>query len=327
MWRLNDGARLAMHRTDYSPTAATIAVPNFSRSVTPGAVLTVDGLLQIVRVRRWSFAITFVACVAAVVVYAFLATPRYTVEAKLMPRQGDGSASQLQSVAGRLGGLASLAGIGLGESSDEQEALAYLKSRALFERFLDREQLLPVLFSSMWDPARQGWRADLKRVPTREDAWRMFDRIRTVNQDSKSRLVTVGITWKDRQKAASWANEIVRLANEELRRRALDEADAILSSLHEQLAQSDAIELRQSIYQLMQVQINRKVLAKARPDYALAILDPAMVPDADKFSSPKRALLLAISLPLALFLASCAVLALHLAGAMFRRVKPAADSP
>jgi hypothetical protein len=207
----------------------------------------------------------------------------------------------------------------MGSSVDEQEALAYLKSRALFETFLNREQLMPVLFSAAWDASRRDWRADVKRIPTRDDAWLLFDRtIRTVNQDTKTRLITLEITWKDREKAAAWANDLVQLANDELRGRALREADGSLESLREQVKQADALELRLSIYQLMQVQINRKVLAKARPDYALTVLDPAFVPDSDKFVSPRRGLLLLICVPLGLFVAAFGAIGLQVAYAVFK---------
>jgi capsular polysaccharide biosynthesis protein len=258
------------------------------------------------------------ATVVGATCLAYLATPTYRVTVKMMPRQADVPTSGLGSLMGQLGGLASLAGIGLGGSVDEQEAVAWLKSRALFETFSKQEGLMPLLFRKEWDSARHGWRADLERQPTADDAWAYFDRkIRVVDEDMKTRLITLQISWRDREQAAAWANELVHLANEELRQRALREAESSLKSLQEQLAQTDTVELRNSIYQLMQAQVSRKVMAKSRPEYALAVLDPAVVPDADHFASPKRKLMIFASIPIGMLLGCCLVLALNWIGRLW----------
>lgn len=116
------------------------------------------------------------------------------------------------------------------------------------------------------------------------------------------------MTWRDRQQAAAWANELVHLANEELRQRALRESAASIDSYRDQLARTDTVELRQSISKLMEVQFNRSAMAKSRLDYALTVIDPAFVPDARRFVAPRRFLMLVISGPLGAFFAVCAVL-------------------
>jgi uncharacterized protein involved in exopolysaccharide biosynthesis len=304
---------------------ATVVTP-LSPATRP-AGLTIERLLLLLWARKWIFVTVLLLTVAAVSCLAYLATPTYRVTVKMLPRQGDSPASGLGSLVGQLGGLASLAGIGIGASVDEQEAIAWLKSRALFETFSKREGLMPLLFPKAWDAARQQWRPNLKRQPTPDDAWAYFDRrMRVVDQDLKTRLITLEITWRNREQAAAWANELVRLANEELRQRALREAETSLSSLQEQLAQIDTVELRNSIYQLMQAQVSRKVLAKSRPDYALAVLDPAVAPDADHFASPKRTLMILVSIPVGMFLGACVVLAVQWVSRLWRDLRrPAAN--
>lgn len=173
---------------------------------------------------------------------------------------------------------------------------------------------MPILFRAQWDAAAQRWRTDLKHVPTLDDAWLRFDGgIRRVSEDPKTQLITLDVTWRDRQQAAAWANELVHLANEELRQRALRESAASIDSYQDQLAHIDSIELRQSLYKLMEVQFNRSAVAKSRLDYALTVIDPAFVPDPKHFVSPRRFLLLLISGPLGLFTAVCAVLVVEFA--------------
>jgi capsular polysaccharide biosynthesis protein len=296
------------------------------RSVEPAARerLTVAGLLSQIRGRPKIFLATAFLTVAAVITYAFLATPVYRGSVKMMPRENDaGGGGALQSILGQFGGLAALAGISLG-SVNEQESIAWLKSRALFTVFAQEQNLMPILFKNMWDAAAQRWRTDLKTPPTMDDAWAAFDGgIRRVNDDPKTRVITLDITWKDRHQAAAWANELVRLANEELRQRALRESTATIASLEQQLSHADAVELRQSIYKLMEVQVNRSVLARSRSEYALTVLDPAVVPDARRFVSPRRFLMLVISMPLGLFVGACAVLAAQVAGELAAQMRRA----
>lgn len=271
--------------------------------------LTIAGLLEQIRSAPTIFVAAVVLTVAAVMSYAYLATPMYRGTVKMMPRESDAPGGGLQGILGQFGGLAALAGISFG-SVDEQESIAWLKSRALFALFANEQNLLPILFKDKWDAAAGRWRSDLKNPPTMDDAWAMFDGgVRRVNDDPKTRIITLEVTWKDRHQAADWANELVRLANEELRKRALRESDASIASLQQQLAHTDEVEFRQSIYKLMEIQVNRSVLARSRAEYALTVLDPAVVPDARRFVAPRRFLLLVISIPLGLFLGACAVLA------------------
>ena len=239
----------------------------------------------------------------------------------MMPRESDVGGGGLQNIIGQFGGLAAMAGISLG-SVNEHESIAWLKSRALFTLFANEQHLLPILFPDQWDATTGRWRADLKSPPTMDDAWARFDGgIRRVNDDPKTQVITLDITWKDRHQAAEWANDLVRLANEELRQRALRESEASLASLEEQLARTDSVELRQSISKLMEAQLNRSALAKSRREYALTVLDPAVVPDARRFVSPRRFLMLVISIPLGVFMGACAVMLLQFASEVARELR------
>lgn len=278
----------------------------------PASSLTIRRLGALLWGRRWVFSLTFLATVGAVLAWAMFATPTYRATATLMPRQSENLAGGLQSLFSQFGGLASLAGIDLSASVDEQESIAWLRSRAFGERFIEQHNMLPLLFSDQWDSTLNQWRSDLEEKPSIEDAWLLFDRqIRRVTQDTRTRLVTLEIRWKDRHQAAAWANELVRQANEELRQRALREADASLEALQRQLDRTDTVGLRQSIYRLMEVQLNRKVVASSRPDYAFTVLDPAVPSDPDRIASPRRTLLALISVPLGAFIASLAAIVMQ----------------
>lgn len=305
------------------------ALPASSDASAADTRLSIEGLILLLWSRKVLFLAVMILFAALLVTYAFVATPVYQVDVKMMPRQGDDiSGGGLQSLLGQFGGIASLAGLGsLGISNNEQEDIALLGSRALFQTFAQQENLLPILFHNQWDPVNRRWRPNLKRVPTMEDAWRMFDHsVRHIDQDPKTRVVTLRIRWRNGNLAAAWANELVDLENQEVQQRALREAQLSLTSLQQQLGHTDAVELRDSIYRLMEAQINRQVIARSRPDYAFTVIDPAVVPDANKFVSPRRALLVFIALPFGLAMGAFAVLALDFAGnflAGLRRLRAA----
>jgi uncharacterized protein involved in exopolysaccharide biosynthesis len=285
--------------------------------------LTIARLL--VHLRQWPklFAGTALLIMVAVITYAWTTTPIYRSVVKMMPRQNDAGGG-LQSFLGQLGGIASMIGLSRG-SVDEQEALAYLRSRALFNAFAEQQHLMSVLFKDKWDPVAQRWRTGVQPAPTIEDAWRIFDGgIRRVTDDPKTRLITLEVTWKDRQLASVWANGLVRLANEEMRQRTLAESAATIASFEEQLAHTESVELRQAIYKLMEVQLARSAEAKSHPDYALNVVDPAFVSDPKHFVAPRRFLLLVISLPLGLFVAACTVLGVQFLSSLREQMRRSA---
>ena len=264
----------------------------------------------LVEIRRWP--LTFVAAVVlttgGILAYAFLSTPEYKATVKLMPRENEAGGGLLQSALGQFSGLASMAGLSLG-SVNEQEAIALLKSRSLFTKFAEQEHLLPILFSKQWDASQGRWRPGLKHLPTIEDAWLKFDRgVRRVTYDPKSQLITLDVIWVDPARAAAWANELARLANEDLRQRALRESAASIESYREQIARADAVELRQALAKLLEIQLNRSAMAKSRLDYALTVIDPAFVADPKHFEYPRRFLLLLVSGPVGLVAGAAAVL-------------------
>jgi len=125
-------------------------------------------------------------------------------------------------------------------------------------------------------------------------------RIRTLTQDQKTGIVTMSINWKDPEVAADWANDLATRANERLRQRAIEDSTASLRQLQAQLDRTSVVELQQSIYRLMEIEIKKEVLAKSRRDYAFSVIDPAVVPDIDRYVSPRRALILMSALILGL---------------------------
>jgi uncharacterized protein involved in exopolysaccharide biosynthesis len=240
---------------------------------------------------RYKYLIAAIAsvCTIVAVVLALTATPIYRAEAVVIPTQ-DSSANDVASLAGRLGGLASLAGINLTANSGAGlDALAVLRSRNLVEQFIDRKKLV----------------ADLSTdAQTSSSLWFAVDRFRqtvvSIIPDNERGTMTIAVNWRDPNVAADWANEFVALANEIVRTRALGDASRNIDFLNKQLELTNVVELRRVLYSLIETETQRMMLANARVEYAFTIVDPAVAPESRV--SPRRTLMVLTGAVLGVFL-------------------------
>jgi len=233
--------------------------------------------------------IAFLGLVAATTI-AFMMTPVFRAEVLVGPAEENNTAV-LSEIAGSFGSLAGLAGATLGAGkSDEEVSLATLSSYAFTSKFISENGLLPELFSKKWNKQRQRWKADNpKQIPTMADAVRKFDReVRSITRDRRTGMIRIAIEWHDRQKAAEWANELVRRVNEMMRLQAIAEAEKSIKYLGQELAKTSIVEVQQRIHKLIESQINRITLASARDEFAFKVIDPAVVPDPKYKVRPKR---------------------------------------
>jgi capsular polysaccharide biosynthesis protein len=215
----------------------------------------------------------------------------------------------LGSAASQLGGLASLAGLSSGSSgSVKVEAVAILTSEALTERYIQTNNLLPVLYEDKWDSKRLKWKTnDPRKMPTLWKANRYFrDKIRNVTENAKTGLVSLTITWTEPREAARWANDLVIMTNDYLRTKAINEAERNIAFLQEQSKSNNVLSLQQAISSLTEAQLKKVMLARGREQYALKVLDPATV--SEKQSYPQRAIWIPSAFAIGLFLSIVLVL-------------------
>ncbi len=268
--------------------------------------------------RRMLVYFVIVAAVAGVGM-ALTLKPRYRASVVLMPAEMPEARGVGDSLGGRLSDLADIAGLGGQSSDDLEKSIAILVSRNFTVRFLREEGALPVLFSDRWDEKRGTWKreaapgaagrllgallrvlrsgppgganapgADANGAPSSWEAFKVFDRMRTVNRDKKAGLITVSVTWRDPQQAAQWANRLVFRVNEMLRARAIEDAEQSMEYLSEQLQKTSQVDMRDALFRLSEAEQRKALLAHVRHDYAFEVIDPA-VPPRDK-SSPSRVL-------------------------------------
>ncbi|MDB5970487.1 MAG: polysaccharide chain length determinant protein [Hydrocarboniphaga sp.] len=255
---------------------------------------------------RWLL-IAFCALLGAAVgsAIALYIKPVYRAEILMLPVARDQSEGGIGSLPGQLGGLASLAGLSLGQESDRKiEAVATLQSRALTEAFISEENLLPILFADRWDASQSKWDVkDPKDIPTLWDGNRVFSRrVRFMTEEKKTGLITVAVEWTNPELAQKWVTELVRRTNELLKKRAIERAEANIQFVQTQLQSATVIEVRQTLFHLIEGQIKVIMLAQSSADYAFNVLDPAVVPK--ERVRPKRSLIASLFLLGGLLLAA-----------------------
>jgi uncharacterized protein involved in exopolysaccharide biosynthesis len=245
----------------------------------------------------WDHKVLVGACTALVTLAALFialtATPLYRASVVMTESKDTGLGGAESGMAGQLGGLASLAGLALGTGAEHPERSAVLRSRHLVEQFVSRPDVLPLLMAK----AKPG-----------QSVWLTVERFRKsvldIEEDKLKSTTTVTMDWTDPAVAARWANEFVALANQELREQTIEDATRNVAYLEDQVQHARSVDLQKVMYQLIEQETQRLMLAKGRVDYAFTVADPAVMPEVRV--SPKRTLLV-LSGIVAGFLLGCYV--------------------
>ncbi len=232
---------------------------------------------------------------ATAVVLALTATHIYRADTVVAPALASNLGGASAPLSGRLGGLASLAGIDVGRSGPgAQHTQAVLQSRRLVEEFISRNDLVGVLLPPGEDQTL--WQAVRK----------FRESVVAMNHDDTDGTTTITVEWTDPAVAAEWANGLVALANEIIRAQALADSQRNVDYLKKQAETTNVVEMQRVMYELIQSETKNLMLANARADYAFTVIDPAVVPESR--DRPKRRLMVATGLALGFILASLFVL-------------------
>ncbi|MCX2980586.1 chain-length determining protein [Halieaceae bacterium IMCC14734] len=154
---------------------------------------------------------------------------------------------------------------------------ARLNSRDFTMRFLDEHNVYRHFYPTQWIEDEQRWRGSF--TPDRGEVFTRFrDEVRNVSRDEETDIITIGMNWPDPAVARDWANQYVRSFNEFIRERTINDVRSKQEYLKQELNRSDLLEMQKSIYRLIEAQTAIAMLANAREEYALEIIDPAALP-------------------------------------------------
>ena len=265
------------------------------------------------------------------VIYALSVPNQYKATVLLAPAQSD--SSDLSRAVGRLGGLASLAGvsIGGGESTEAQISQEIMKSWSFIEGFIAENNISVEVY------AAEGWSRGSNELQIDDDiydaetktwlvendntgevgppnSWKLFESFSerlVVSENKKSGLVSVSIEYYSPQIAKQWLDMYVAAINAHMQQRQMEKVTNNINYLQAQIENTSIAEMREVFYTIIAEQTKNKMLAEASPDYAFVAVSPSMVPE--EKSQPQRAFICILGTLLGGMLSVMLVLVMHYA--------------
>ncbi|WP_412971509.1 Wzz/FepE/Etk N-terminal domain-containing protein [Glaciecola sp. MF2-115] len=246
--------------------------------------------------------------------YAFLLPNIYKSEVLLAPNS-NGNQGGVSGLSSQLGGLASLAGVNIGSAENQKTTLAIniMKSRTFTIEFLNSYDYKAVITSveswhakdnqlifidDVYDDVSKNWLLDIEtgksKEPTDLEMYESFhDSNFALNEDKESGLISLSISHKSPYVAKTIATEFVSAINSKVREMDIVETTENLTYLQEQLKGIENKELQEVLYELIEQQMQKKMLASSSASYVFKTIDPAYLPE--KKSSPKRFLIIFVA--------------------------------
>ena len=265
-------------------------------------------LLELIRtvLQAWKIIVGItIVCIGLAVAYALYSPEVFKAETLLAPAQEEESG--VSSALSQFGGLAAMAGISIPSDSNIEQVVATLNSRKFLLTYINQNNLIPVLFEEVWDEASQSWLVQTQEdEPTEQKAIKYFKNdLLAISEDKKSGLITLSISWKDPAIAAEWANDLVKQLNEQLQEKAITDSQKRIGYLEQELAKTTLQDMRAVLYNLLESEKQKAMLANVNEDFALKVIDPAVAPETRE--KPKRIFIVALGGVCGVFLGIFAV--------------------
>lgn len=261
---------------------------------------------------KWLIVIITSAFAVLSVALALWLPNQYKATVILTPASSNG-ASALSQLASQFGGLASLAGINLGSSSEIDKstvAIELMKTWGFQEKFIRDNQLeVPVFAATRWDrktnslaidgslyDVEQGkWVRDFdpdEGETAEPNGWELYeefsDRI-SISQDKSSGMVTVSVEHYSPHMAKDWVEKMVAAINLQLRQMDKEEASKNIEYLQQQASETSISDMKTVFYKLIEEQTKNLMLTEVSDEYVFKTVSPAKLPEEE--SKPKRVLI------------------------------------
>ena len=250
-------------------------------------------LLELIRtlLQHWkTIVVLTILCTSIAVGYALYSPEVFRADTLLAPVQEEKS-SRPASL-NQFGGLAAIAGIPIPNDSNIEQVMATLQSRRFLQGFVDKWSLMQVFFEERWDAENQKWLDETEEKPTKQKAVAALRKSLSVAEDKNSGLITLSVSWKDSEIAAEWANLLVKHLNQQLREKAISDSRKRVGYLEEELANTTLQDMRAMLYNLLESEKQKAMLANVNEDFALEVIDPAVAPEFRE--KPKRKLIIMV---------------------------------
>lgn len=248
------------------------------------------------------------------VIIALNLTEIYKSQA-LVSIQSENQSNSLSSMASQFGGIASLAGISLSDGNNKTSyVVETIKSREFLKLLINKYDVTASIMATEY------YNKETKEIVYRDLDWvrdgkenflsipsylevhdKYINSLLDININEKTGFINISIEHQSPYFAMEFLTIIIKELNLITKNREISETNAALSFLNEQLENAPLVEIKNSINNLIQSQLNNQMIANIKEDFLLKVLDPPYVPE--QRVRPNRAIL-CISITLLVFLIS-----------------------
>jgi len=176
----------------------------------------------------------------------------------------------------------------LGTSKDNylDVTLAKMRSRQFSLMFIEKHGVFQAFYPEQWDETAQSWTPGF--TPDRGSSFTLFnERVRFIDHNPENDIISVRMRWSDPVLARDWANAYVKEFNQFMREQALKDVEKKRGFLEQELQRTTVVDIRQSIFRLIEAQTAVAMLASAKEEYVLEVIDPALLPF-ERYSPGRR---------------------------------------
>lgn len=257
--------------------------------------------------RKWVIIVVTFLAGAGAAYYAYTQPDVYRAEVMTVLPQED-SAGGLGAVGGQLGGLASLAGISMGDAGTMrlEQVEKLIRSRSFIQSFIEKHDIKKEIYAAegwnpdtneliynneLYDPETDTW----TRPGGEPSSWMLFGRfLELINVEIffKKNMLILQMDHYSPYLAKRWAELLVDELNTFYREKNQREAQESMSFLRESLKETELVQVRDVFYDLLEEQTKKAMLTEVRQEYAFETLAPAVLPE-DK-NHPKRPIITAL---------------------------------
>ena len=234
-------------------------------------------LIELMRTlfRAWKIivACTFL-CVGLAYLYAMGVPEAYRTQILLAPVQEEQNG--VSSALGQFGGFATMVGAQIPRDSNIKRVIATLESRKFLGNYIRNQNLMPILFQQHWDEGNKAWLID--PPPSEKSAVNTLKSRMSIEEDTISGLITLSVVWTNPQFATKVANEVIEQLNKQLREQAVADSQKRIGYLERELAKTTLQDMRAVLYNLLESEKQKAMLANVNDDFALQVIDPALEP-------------------------------------------------
>lgn len=271
------------------------------------------------------FILSFVFVSSVLAVLVTLQLPNVYKSSTLIAPQDDKSGS-LGALASQFGGLASMAGINLGNNESKTNLyIEVLKSREFLYQFFEKNNVAVKLTAiKSWDKGQDKITYDAKKynikshkwlvddetkeslAPTNQELYEEFNKHLSIEPNKGTGFITLTFKHIVPRISKQWLMALVEALNEKMRQQEIEEKQQSIDYLKQQLEKTDVAEMQNVFYNLIEEQTKLMLLAEVKKDFAFKVIDKAVLPE--KKSEPKRAVICLIAAIFAGFVAVFIVL-------------------